>query len=207
MFLKKEGMIPKIAFIILAAGSSSRLGQPKQLVSFEGCTLIERVFKISVSISPNVQIVLGANADLIKKRFETYITQPIFIENPYWQQGMGTSIRTGVNNLNDTPDAVLILLSDQPAVSMELLQEMIQHFQISGKGIVACRYAGQLGVPMLFDKKYLSLLASLQGDKGAKAFLHQFPDDIQVIDFEAGSWDIDTPDDLASLSNKKNAEK
>jgi molybdenum cofactor cytidylyltransferase len=190
----------KISILILAAGSSSRLGQPKQLVEYEGQTLIERITKMALSVSENVLVVLGANIDLIKPKLKAFSDRVTIIENIDWNDGMGTSISLGVENLAPKSDAILILLADQPLISQVLLQNMLQTFAIKKYPIVACNYGEQLGVPILFDKSFFSELKNLKGEQGAKSFLKNNPEKITSIDFKEGLFDIDTPEDLLKLT-------
>ena len=189
----------KISILILAAGSSSRLGQPKQLVEFEGQTLIERITHTALSVSDKVSIVLGANIELIKPKLLDFSDRINIIENPDWQEGMGTSIRVGMENLAPKSDAVIILLSDQPLISQVLLQNMMQTFANKKFPIVACDYGGQLGVPILFGKSFFPELLKLKGEQGAKSFLKNYPEKIATMSFKEGLFDIDTPEDLLRL--------
>ena len=189
----------KISVLILAAGSSTRLGQPKQLVEFEGQTLIERITHTALSVSDEVLVVLGANIGLIKPKLEAFSNRINIIENFDWQEGMGTSIRIGMENLAPKSDAVIILLSDQPLISQVLLQNMVQTFANKKFPIVACDYGGQLGVPILFDKSFFPKLLKLKGEQGAKSFLKNYPEEITTISFKEGLFDIDTPEDLKKL--------
>jgi molybdenum cofactor cytidylyltransferase len=190
----------KISVLILAAGNSSRLGHPKQLVEFEGQTLIERITHTALAVSDSVSIVLGANIDLIKPVLEPFSDRIEIIENALWQEGMGTSIRVGVEKIAQKSDAILILLSDQPLISQVLLQNMMQTFANSKQTIVACDYGTEIGVPMLFDKSIFPELLMLYGDIGAKSFLKHYSQKIAKINFEQGLLDIDTPEDIEKLS-------
>lgn len=190
----------RFSILILAAGSSSRLGQPKQLVEFQGETLIRRITRTALSISDDVLIVLGANADLVEQDLCPFSAQINTIFNPNWQQGMGTSISLGTKQLAPNTDVIIILLCDQPFVNTEKIQEMLQMFASFQPPIIACQYKNQLGVPMLFDKMVFPELLNLQGDKGAKTFLHKYTDKIGIVDFQEGNFDIDTLEDLNKLS-------
>ena len=193
-----------ISILILAAGSSSRLGQPKQLVEFEGQTLIERITHIALSVSEEVLVVLGANIELIKPKLKALSDRINIIENTRWQEGMGTSISLGVENLVSKSEAILILLVDQPFISQVLLQSMVQTFADTKMPIVACEYGNQLGVPILFDKSFFSDLRNLKGEQGAKSFLKKYSEKIISIEFRQGIFDIDTPKDLIKLNSVKN---
>lgn len=189
----------KISVLILAAGSSSRLGQPKQLVEFEGQTLMERITQTALSVSKEVLVVLGANIELIKPKLAAFSNRINIIENPNWKEGMGTSISLGVENLAPKSDAILILLTDQPLISQVLLQNMMQTFAGKKMPIIACDYGNQLGVPILFDKSFFAELQNLKGEQGAKSFLKNYFEKIVSVEFKEGLFDIDTPYDLLKL--------
>lgn len=194
-------MTTKLSILILAAGNSSRLGSPKQLVEFEGKTLIEKTTEIALSISEKVLIVLGGNSELILPKLERFEDTISTMINPDWQEGMGTSIRTGVEKLRENSDLILILLSDQPFISKVLLQKMLQTYANSQNPIVSCVYNSTLGVPILFEQSVFSELQKLSGDKGAKSFLHLYKNKISTVDFPEGIIDIDTLEDVENLKN------
>ncbi len=194
-------MTEKVSILILAAGNSSRLGSPKQLIEFEGKTLIESITETALSISENVVMVLGGNATLILPKLELFTDKISTIFNPDWQEGMGTSIRIGVEKLAENSDLIIILLSDQPFISKVLLQSMLQTYAKTQKPIVSCVYNNTLGVPILFHKSIFPELLKLAGDKGAKSFLHCYNADISTVDFPEGLIDIDTIEDVEKLKN------
>ncbi|MFC0181544.1 molybdenum cofactor cytidylyltransferase [Pseudarcicella hirudinis] len=187
-----------LSVLILAAGNSSRLGQPKQLVFFREQTLIEQVCRTALQISGKVLVVSGANAVAIEPIIRN--TGVEILHNPGWEEGMGSSIRKGVAALAPESDAILILLTDQPFLQLRTLEEMVNIYQNSEKQIVACEYGGKPGVPMLFSKRIFPDLLTLQGDKGAKAFLHKYQKSIAFVPFPEGIIDIDQPSDLDNLS-------
>lgn len=189
----------KLSILILAAGNSSRLGYPKQLIEFEGQTLIERITEIALTVSDDILMVLGGNAELIIPKLERFKGTVSTIFNPDWQQGMGTSIRVGVEKFAEKSDLILILLSDQPFISKVLLQNMMQSFANTQNPIVSCMYNQQLGVPMLFDKTVFKDLLNLNGERGAKSFLSDYKNSISTVDFPQGILDIDTAEDVEKL--------
>ncbi|MCU0468242.1 MAG: nucleotidyltransferase family protein [Arcicella sp.] len=188
-----------LSIIILAAGNSSRLGQPKQLIEYQGESLIRRITALALSVTSDVKVVLGANADIIRENLQSFASNIQIVDNPNWQQGMGTSIQKGVASMTGKEDATLILLSDQPFVNFNLLQEILQTFAENSPQIVACDYGNQIGVPMLFDKVVFHQLLQLKGDKGARSFLKEFQGKIATVPFPEGMFDIDTPNDLNEL--------
>jgi len=192
-------MTEKLSILILAAGNSSRLGSPKQLIEFEGQTLIERITETALSISEEVLIVLGGNSELILPKLERFNNVISTIYNPDWKEGMGTSIRIGVEKLAENSDLILILLSDQPFISKVLLQNMLQTYAKTQNPIVSCVYSNTLSVPILFNKFVFPELLKLNGDKGAKSFLHLYKNRISTINFPEGIIDIDTLEDVEYL--------
>ena len=192
-------MTKKPSILILAAGNSSRLGSPKQLIEFEGQTLIERITETALSISEEVLIVLGGNSELILPKLERFNNVISTIYNPDWKEGMGTSIRIGVEKLAENSDLIIILLADQPFISKVLLQNMLQSYEKTQNPIVSCIYSNSLGVPILFDKSVFFELLKLNGDKGAKSFLHLYKNRISTIDFPEAIVDIDTLEDVENL--------
>ena len=192
-------MNEKLSILILAAGNSSRLGSPKQLIEFEGKTLIERITEIALSISEEVLIVLGGNSELILPKIERFRDTILSVFNPHWKEGMGTSIRLGVERLAKKSDLILVLLSDQPFISKVLLQNMLQTYANTKNPIVSCVYNNTLGVPILFEKSVFPELLKLSGDKGAKSFLHLYENKISLVEFPEGIIDIDTLYDVEKL--------
>lgn len=186
-----------IAVIILAAGSSSRLGQPKQLVSFGQKTLLQHALDVGSSFGfCSKLLVLGAKHSEIGHAVSTAGFK--IIHNADWQEGIGSSIRAGMEHLLKTPDVehVLFLLADQPFVSEKLIETLLKSHK---NEITACSYKGQVGVPAIFSRNYFSYLTSLSGDKGAKRVIKSHLSDTTIVDFEMGYFDIDTRVDLEKL--------
>lgn len=188
--------------IILAAGASSRLGFPKQTLLYKGKTLLEIAIEAGTkSKCKPVVVVLGANAETLENGIKHYPIE--IIHNPDWQQGMSSSIRTGMKAMqtNDEVDGVIIMLCDQPFVTRAVIDNLIYKQQETGKRIVASSYQDTLGVPALFKRSLFAELLSLKGQEGAKKLLSSYPDEIAVIPFEKGAIDIDTIADYENLIN------
>lgn len=187
--------------IILAAGSSSRMGKPKQLLIYQQKTLLQRAIQVAVSI-PNtcVVVVIGANQSLIKPDINNFAV--IIEENPDWQQGMASSVRVGINRLTTVQPQVenaLLMLCDQPFVDTVLLQKLIEKKQAGTGQIIAAAYQNTVGAPVLFDRSYFDELIGLQGQEGAKKLLNKYKEHVISIPFEKGAIDIDTPEDYERL--------
>ncbi|WP_066836582.1 nucleotidyltransferase family protein [Rufibacter ruber] len=187
--------------IILAAGASTRLGQAKQQLVFQGQTLLQHTLQAALALQAGpAVVVVGANAPAILPDISTF--NALVVHNPLWQEGMASSIKAGVTHLlSVSPDleGILVLLCDQPFVSTALLQEMATAFQCSGQNIIACSYQGTVGAPVLFSQHFFPALRQLNGQEGAKKLLSQYPADVAVIPFPLGGIDIDTPEDYQRL--------
>jgi len=185
--------------IILAAGSSGRLGSPKQNLIYKGQTLLQRAIKTAVaSACGPVIVVLGANENVIRQSIEG--SKATIVYNADWQEGMASSIRVGITALkkkHPESDAVILMLCDQPFVDTSLLNQFVQ--KRSAKGIIACAYNDTIGPPVLFDAFYFDDLLLLKGQEGAKKLLMKHQHDIVTIQFPLGSVDIDTVEDFERL--------
>jgi molybdenum cofactor cytidylyltransferase len=191
-----------VGAIILAAGGSSRFGQAKQLLLFHGESFVRRAVRGAVEGGCACVIVVVGDA---RDRIETELreTPALIVENLEWQRGLGTSIRCGLRHqLGSRPelDAVVLLVCDQPFVEARVIRSLIAHWQNSRKAIVACSYAGTLGIPALFDRACFESLLALPDGSGAKALIESRSRDIAQIEFEKGAIDIDTPLNFAQLS-------
>lgn len=191
----------RIGNIILAAGASTRLGEPKQLLRFRGKTLIRRAVETALKIGAEKTIVVtGANSEKIEKEINYLDCQIVYNEN--WQSGMGSSIKIGIETLlAEAPEtaAVIISLSDQPLIESDHFVELIEEFKKSEKEIVSSVYSDNAGVPALFSRKYFSSLVSIEGDRGAKYLINQNIDDTAQVVFSQNSIDIDTLADYKKL--------
>ena len=187
-----------IAIIILAAGSSSRLGRPKQLLELGGKNLLQKSIIAALNVSKNVIVVLGANEQLIRP---TISDLPIeIILNKDWAKGMSSSIQTGMSILkNKDCEAVLIMLCDQPFVDAFLLRKMMTVFEKSNLPIVASEYEGKVGVPAIFAATFFQKLKMLEGQKGAKSLIMNNLKQIEHFIFEKGKIDIDTEEDWEKI--------
>ncbi|OKS86011.1 nucleotidyltransferase family protein [Mucilaginibacter polytrichastri] len=186
--------------IILAAGESCRLGEPKQNLIFQGKTLLQRAIETALSSAcETVLVVLGANAELIKPTLQPYKVEVIV--NANWTEGMASSIRAGVEALqrNELIENVLILLCDQPFVSLSLINNLLQKQQDTLKPIVACNYKDTIGVPVIFNRLLFTRLLLLKGHEGAKKMIAGYPDDVATVPFDLGTVDIDTVEDYNRL--------
>jgi molybdenum cofactor cytidylyltransferase len=187
--------------IILAAGSSSRLGQPKQNLIFQGKTLLQMAIDNALaSVCETVVVVLGGNVSAIQP---TIAGQPVsVIVNPDWQEGMASSIRCGLvelQRISQSFSSALLMLCDQPFADSKVLNQLVQKKIDSGMLIIASSYNGIAGTPALFDISIFPELLQLTGQEGAKKLLTNHADKVLAVPFASGGIDIDTMEDYDRL--------
>lgn len=195
-----EGARLRCGAIILAAGASTRMGSPKQLLELDGQPLLERtvVAALSAPVWP-VVVVLGAHAVQIRPLLARH---PVLtVENAAWAEGMASSLREGIGVLQQFSrrlDAAVVLLCDQPRLSSATI-ERLQEAQSRGQtSIAAARYAGRLGAPALFLRRHFAELASLTGEAGARELLKADPRRVTAVDLPELATDLDTPGDVTA---------
>jgi CTP:molybdopterin cytidylyltransferase MocA len=174
--------------VLLAAGSSRRLGHPKQLLVWQGETLVRRAARAALDAGVDELIVVtGAERDAVAAALAGLDLR--VVENERWSEGIGTSIAAGVRAASGA--AVLVLLADQPGVDAGLLAELIAGMD-EGHERVACAYGGGIGVPALFSSPSdLDALRALSGDRGARPLLMRAGADVLAIPAERAAHDID----------------
>ena len=192
---------PNIAAIILAAGASTRMGRPKQLLPFRGCSLLVRAAQTAIASGcyPSI-VVLGAEIDRIRGDVETLPVQ--VAENPDWETGMGSSIRIGIQALMASdPDieAAILLLCDRPFVSVRSIDRLVTAYRSTDRPIVASGYNDTIGVPALFHRTLFPELLSLSGVHGAKSLMGRYLTQIVPIEFPEEAIDLDTPEDYRKI--------
>ncbi|WP_017732649.1 nucleotidyltransferase family protein [Nafulsella turpanensis] len=190
--------------IILAAGASTRLGEPKQCLAFGGKTLLQKALQAAGESCKNTVVVLGAHAKSILPIIEKEAVH--VVHNEHWQEGMASSIRKGLEallRLAPQTTEVIVMLCDQPFADTSLLNRLIAEKNRTGKGIIASAYEDTAGVPVLFDKKFFPELLSLRGREGAKKLLSRHPEALTTIPFPLGAIDIDTAADYQALLHQR----
>jgi molybdenum cofactor cytidylyltransferase len=191
-----------VAAIIIAAGASTRLGQPKQLIMVDGEPMLQRAIRRAqqAGASP-VFIVLGAHREVIQNAID-FRAAKIVVNND-WEEGMASSIRAGVVAVRSeapTAEGVLLMTCDQPHVSAEHLGCLIgMSYAQSAPTAIASFYGGIRGVPAIFPRQALRDLLALRGNKGARSLLEMPPWPVISIALACGEVDIDRPEDLAQL--------
>lgn len=193
-----------IGAIVLAAGASSRFGQPKQLLQFEGKSLVRRMVEAASHANCSPVIVVTGHARAEVKR-DLRGTNAILVENGHWKTGIGTSIHTGLRHVIDNApdaDAAFLLVCDQPFVDRSVLSSLIALHSETGKSIVASRYGHTLGVPALFHQSIFPELLRLTGDAGAKSIILSNRGRVAELPFPLGKVDIDELEDLQFITRR-----
>ncbi len=193
---------PRCGLILLAAGASTRMGRPKQLLEFEGRPMIVRAVDAALAggVWP-VIVVLGAHAEEIRPRLARHPV--LVVENEAWSEGMASSIRTGVQTLEQfsrAMDGVVLALCDQPHFSPAAIDALRQTQGRTGATIVAARYEGHAGPPALFLRPHFPALAALTGEQGARTLIIENPAAVAHIDLPELAQDLDTPADFDALT-------
>jgi len=200
-FIMENRLQNKIGIIILAAGNSSRLGRPKQLLEYKESTLLKNTVSEALKVENSfVIVVTGSNHDLIEK--ELNLPEITFSFNSDWENGMSSSIVNGIKELlllNPKCEQCVLAVCDQPFVSSLIFENLIKEHHTAQKGIVASAYSETLGTPVLFHKKYFQDLLELKGQEGAKKLIKKYAEDVVSVLFEKGNIDIDTEEDYFKL--------
>jgi molybdenum cofactor cytidylyltransferase len=190
-----------VGAVVLAAGASTRMGTPKQLLQFDGQTLLRRAASVALEAGCRpVMVVTGANATASRKVLRGLDVREV--ENQQWESGMGSSIRVGVEalvTLNPRSAAVVLMVCDQPFVTRETVVGLVRSHRETTCSIIASRYGGSYGVPALFSRTHFAELMKLKGAGGAKTIIQTHLRKVHFVPFPEGKIDIDTSDDFARL--------
>lgn len=190
-------MIAAPAAVVLAAGGSTRLGHPKQLLTRDGETLVHRTARLAMeSGAARVHVVCGAQAAAIRKALDGLPVE--CIDNPHWQEGMAGSLRAAAATLSPYPVPALVLACDQPALEAAHLAALLRAARDASSGCAATRHGERLGIPAVLSPEVLRTAGGLRGDRGFRDALNAVPREaIGVCDAGDLALDIDTPEDMA----------
>lgn len=193
-----------IAGIILAAGASRRMGQPKQLLPLAGKPMVWHVATVAcLSSLDAVFLVTGAGADAVKASVEGLPLTLLHNEN--WEAGQAGSVTTALKELAPDTEAVMFLLADQPLITPELIDSLIVAYQSSTESIICPCHAGQRGNPVLFRyREWKSALGQLSGDQGARQIIAGHPEALLQVPVASAKffWDVDTEADYKRVSKE-----
>lgn len=189
-----------VGLILLAAGGSSRLGRPKQLLRYQGQTLLRRAASAAIAsgCSPVIVVLGEVSAECVRELAGLNVE---IICNSAWEHGIGTSIRAGLHSLQAAfVDAVVIQLCDQPRVDEIHLRRLVAEFEGSDTAIVATDYGGHTGVPALFARRMFPALAALPDQAGARNVIQSQVGSVVRVPCPEAAIDVDTPEDYRRLT-------
>lgn len=190
-----------VTAIVLAAGTSSRMGQPKQLLPFEGKSLVRRAVEAATASRVRQTIVVtGANREAVEHELTGLAI--LLVHNPEYEQGMSTSLRAGLKAVRPEADAAIVLLADQPFVDAALVNALLDLYEHAPSSIVRPRYGGVPGNPVLWDRSLFSELMAQEGDQGGRGLLQAHVREIAWLELPdpKRQTDVDTPEAYAALT-------
>jgi molybdenum cofactor cytidylyltransferase len=188
--------------VILAAGASRRLGEPKQLLRLHGKPLLLHVAERAARVTgPRVVVVLGAHASRLRAVLASCRPRPRIVYNPHWPSGMASSLRCGIEALPPTARGALLLLTDQPRVSARSLERLATAWAARPVRAVAAYYLDRAGTPAILPQRTFQAARKLTGDVGARSLLRWGPNAraSTYLRMPEAGWDIDTPADRDAL--------
>lgn len=180
------------------------MGRPKQFLPWRGATLLRRISEAALaSRASSVAVVVGSEGEESRRDLEGLPL--VLVENTRWREGLGTSLAAGVRALAAStapPDAVVVLLADQPLVSAATIDRLIEAHAATGSPLVCARHGSDPGVPALFAARFFEELQALRGDHGAREVLRGNAASAIVLDLPEAEVDVDTPSDYEELTRR-----
>jgi len=198
---KSPGDNNRVFAVVLAAGASNRFGSTKQLQTFDGISLVGRAANLASSVCGNNTILVTGHDSTTVARSAGEAARFVIV-NDHYTDGMSSSIAAAASALAHTAGGILFILADQPLIGAEHLQAMLDAWSGSEKEIIATAIADTSGPPVLFPRGTFPELMRLTGDQGARSVLQDPRFTVSTIQFENAAVDIDTPRDLADLSER-----
>lgn len=194
----REPTTPVLWTIVLAAGGSTRFGGFKQMLEFEGESLLRRAVRIATGLCGNrVVVVHGPKPTKCQRELSGFDVSHVVNEN--WESGMALSLKCGLRALPEDCTGALILLCDQPLLRQDRVAQLMELWQHQPDRIIASAYAGAYGVPAIFPRRVFAEMRKLTGDRGARAVIDAHREVVLEVDMAEAAVDIDTQDDYASL--------
>ncbi|MCS7235388.1 MAG: nucleotidyltransferase family protein [Armatimonadota bacterium] len=186
-----------MAAVVLAAGSSRRMGKPKLLLRWGNSSLLRRAAEAALQAADRVVVVVGPDPDRMRQELAGLPVEVVV--NPDHAQGLASSLRCGLRTVPDAP-AVLVTLADQPRVTGEHLRRLVEAYRDTEAPVVAASYAGTAGVPAVFRRDLFGELVRLRGDSGARPVIERHRDEAVLVPVPEAAVDVDTPEDWARLT-------
>ncbi|MDE0156985.1 MAG: nucleotidyltransferase family protein [Gammaproteobacteria bacterium] len=192
----------ELSAIVLAAGGSSRYGHCKQLIEIDGTSLVRlAVAKLSpLFFHDRINVVVGANSEAVTQAVSDLPVN--VVHNEYWQTGLASSLKAGINSLEPGCRAVMATLCDQALVTGDHLRQLLDQWLADPSEITASGYAGTIGTPAIIPAEFYPQVLALEGDAGAKSILKSNPDRVRTIAIPEAEFDLDVPADLEKLKKK-----
>jgi len=199
--------VSKVAGLVLAAGTSTRMGRPKQLLQVEGMSLLDRVLIEALNSELTlVVLVLGYKAQEIKKDLKTQIHHPKLkiIENRNYKDGISSSIISGLSEVEDEYDHCMIILADMPHITVNTINRLLNQYLASRLPLGSIKIQNRRSHPVIFGRKLYPDILKLRGDLGARDLFIKYRDDVCLVEPEENysDMDIDTPDDYLEFKKK-----
>jgi CTP:molybdopterin cytidylyltransferase MocA len=193
--------IRKLDAVVLAAGGSTRLGRPKQLLSYRGAPLILRTIRLARhAVSGRVIVVLGNEQQRLRSLLHRRTDQAIVVNNSNWHRGLATSLQAGLNRTSPTASGILILLVDQAKLKAGDIDLLLARWRKRPARPAAAFYLGGAGAPAVIPRSLFNEIRSLDGDIGARHLLRRLGD-VSTVAMPAAEFDVDTPADAAALNS------
>jgi molybdenum cofactor cytidylyltransferase len=189
-----------ITAVVLAAGTASRFGSQKLLAPFGGATLVRRTVEnvLASQVSETV-VVLGRDGEEVRGALARLPVR--FVTNPDFRSGLSSSLRAGVEAIEPSTLAAVIVLGDQPGVTAAIIDQLIEEGKRSSRPIVVPDYAGVRGNPVVFDAAIFAELRAIEGDQGARGVIARDPARVATVSFPFDMpADVDTPEDFDRLN-------
>jgi molybdenum cofactor cytidylyltransferase len=206
--IERAGTLSQVAAIVLAAGGSVRMRQPKQLLPIGDRPMVRRVVEAACEAElAQVVVVVGAHADAVQQALANLPVD--IVVNEAWAEGLSTSVRAGLAALRPRIQAALMVLADQPALTSGLLKTLVARYRATGAPIVAPFFRGRRGNPILFDRALFAELLAVEGDQGGRAVVarHQQGMERVEVDDPAVLTDIDTRQDYEGVKEVRDGNK
>ncbi|NLF13987.1 MAG: nucleotidyltransferase family protein [Anaerolineaceae bacterium] len=200
---EKEAPMP-VAAVLLAAGGSRRMGQTKQLLPIDGQPMVRRVAQTVCQAGlAQVVAVVGAEGEGVARALADLDLE--IVHNQAWQRGMSTSVRAGIEALRPEIEAALLVLADQPGLTLDALKALVEAYRATRAPIVAPYYQGRRGNPVLFARSLFADLGQVEGDQGGRALLVRYERDVARVDLDDAAilLDVDTRQDYEGLCSEK----
>jgi len=192
-----------VAAVVLAAGGSRRMGQTKQLLPIDGQPMVRRVVQAVCQAGlAQVVVVVGAEGERVARALADLELE--IVHNQAWEQGMSTSVRAGLGALRPEIEAALLVLADQPGLTPGVLNAVVEGYRVSRAPIVAPFYRGRRGNPVLFARALFAELGQVEGDRGGRALLVRYEQDVAHVDLDDAAilLDVDTRQDYEGLCSE-----